>query len=117
MRCPSPSCHLGPHCWLDPHGKYHYQSRIHHLQRLIAYAEGGGILECQDDVPNTVREELFLEEQQNLESLQSKSNKMVAPGNCPPININFMEGQHHVRSPAANSIAASATLLLTTSFY
>ena len=21
MRCPSPSCHLGPHCWQDPHGK------------------------------------------------------------------------------------------------
>ncbi|CAI7646689.1 unnamed protein product [Penicillium pancosmium] len=82
MRCPSPSCHLGPHCWQDPHGKKHYQLRTHHLKRLIAYVEGGGILECQDDVPDAVREELFLEEQQRLESSQFKSSKQQAPGNC-----------------------------------
>ncbi|KAI1833425.1 hypothetical protein DTO013E5_8435 [Penicillium roqueforti] len=109
MRCPSPSCHLGPHCWQDPHGKKHYQLRTHHLKRLIAYIEGGGILECQDDVPDAVHEELFLEEQQKLESLQSKGNKILAPGNCPPININFMGGQPHLQSPATNSIPALAT--------
>ena len=109
MRCPSPSCHLGPHCWQDPHGKKHYQLRTHHLKRLIAYVEGGGILECQGDVPDAVREELFLEEQQKLENQQSKSNKMLASGNCPPININFMGGQPHLESPAAYSIAASDT--------
>ncbi|CAG7989657.1 unnamed protein product [Penicillium salamii] len=57
MRCPSPSCHLGPHCWQDPHGKKHYQLRTHHLKRLIAYVEGGGILECQVDVPDAVLQE------------------------------------------------------------
>ncbi|CAG7997399.1 unnamed protein product [Penicillium salamii] len=36
MRCPSPSCHLGPHCWQDPHGKKHYQLRTHHSKRLVA---------------------------------------------------------------------------------
>jgi len=40
MRCPSPSCNLGTHCWQDPHGKKHYQLRTHHLKRLIAYAKG-----------------------------------------------------------------------------
>ncbi|OQD97551.1 hypothetical protein PENVUL_c083G00238 [Penicillium vulpinum] len=109
MRCPSPSCHLGPHCWQDPYGKKHYQLRTHHLKRLIAYVESGGIRECQDDVPDAVREELFLEEWQKLESLQSKGNKMLAPGNCPPININFMGGQPHLQSPATNSIPALAT--------
>ncbi|CAG7985292.1 unnamed protein product [Penicillium salamii] len=109
MRCPSPSCHLGPHCWQDPNGKKHYQLRTHHLKRLIAYVEGGGILECQDDVPDAVREELVLEEQQKLEILQSKSNKKVACGNYPPININFMGGQPHLQSPAAYSTAASDT--------
>ncbi|CAI7621271.1 unnamed protein product [Penicillium pancosmium] len=39
-------------CWQDPHGKKHYQLRTHHLKRLIAYVERGGILECQDDVPD-----------------------------------------------------------------
>jgi hypothetical protein len=68
MHCPSPSCHLGPHCWQDPHGKKHYQLRTHHLKRLTAYVEGVGILQCQDDLPDAVREELFLEEQQRLES-------------------------------------------------
>jgi len=64
-------------------------------------------LECQDDVPNAIRKELVLEEQQKLESLQSKSNKMLASGNYPPININFIGGQPHLQSPAAYSIAAS----------
>lgn len=67
MRCPSPTYHLGPYCWQDPHGKKHYQLRTYHLKRLIAYVEGGGILECQDDLPDAIREELFLEEQQRLE--------------------------------------------------
>jgi hypothetical protein len=79
------------------------------LKRLIAYVEGGGILECQDDVPDAVREELFLEEQQKLESLQAKGNKMLTAGNCPPIDINFIGGQHHLQSPATNSIATLAT--------
>jgi hypothetical protein len=34
---------------------------------------------------------------------------MLAIGNCPPININFMGGQHHLQSPATNSIATLAT--------
>jgi hypothetical protein len=79
------------------------------LKRLIAYAEGGGLLECQDDVPDAFREELFLEEQQKLESLQAKGNKMLTAGNYPPINIIFMGGQHHLQSPATNSIATLAT--------
>jgi hypothetical protein len=94
MRCPTPSCHLGPHCWQDPHGKKHYQLRTHHLKRLIAYVEGGNILECQKHVPDAVREELFLEEQQKVENLQSKGNKLLAAENCLPININFIGAQH-----------------------
>ncbi|KAK5805930.1 hypothetical protein VI817_000188 [Penicillium citrinum] len=106
MRCPSPSCHLGPHCWQDPHGKKHYQLRTHHLKRLIAYVEGGGILECQDDVPDTIRDDLYMEEQQKLEHSQSKSNKSLALGGCPPININFMGGQPSLQPPAVSSITS-----------
>lgn len=107
MRCPSPSCHLGPHCWQDPHGKKHYQLRTHHLKRLVAYVEGGGLIECQDDIPEAIREELYLEEQQRLDQSQSKSNKSLAVGSCPPININFMGGQPSVQPPVVNSIAPS----------
>lgn len=79
------------------------------MKRLIAYIKGGGILECQDNIPEAVREELFLEEQQKLESLQSKSSKILTPGSCPPININFIGGQPQLQPSATNSIAASAT--------
>ncbi|CAG8937554.1 unnamed protein product [Penicillium salamii] len=107
MRCPSLSCHLGLYCWQDAYRKKRYQLRTHHLKHLMAYVKGGGILECQDDVPDAVREELFLEEQQKLESQQSKSNKILASGNCPSININFIGGQPHLQSPVAYSTAVS----------
>ncbi|KAJ5823007.1 hypothetical protein N7447_005347 [Penicillium robsamsonii] len=107
MGYPSPSCHLGPHCWQDPHGKKHYQLRTHHLKRLIAYVEGGGVLECQDDVPDTIREELYMEEQHRLESSRSKSNKGAVSGSCPPININFMGAQPSMQPAVITPTAAS----------
>jgi hypothetical protein len=75
-------------------GKTHYQLRT--LEVLFAYIERGGILKYQDDVSNAIREEFFLEEQQISVGLQFKSNKMLALGNCPPININFIGGQSHL---------------------
>jgi hypothetical protein len=89
MRCPSSSCHLGPHCWQDPHGKKHYALRSHHLKRLIAFVEEGNTLQSHEDVPEIFREELFMEEQQRLENQQSKKRNMSSiPGSC-PINIHF----------------------------
>ncbi|KAJ5659398.1 hypothetical protein N7507_005849 [Penicillium longicatenatum] len=67
--------------------------RTYRLKRLIIYIERGGILECQDNIPDAIREELFLENQQRLENSQSKSSKQHAPGNWAPININFMGAQ------------------------
>jgi hypothetical protein len=110
MRCPSSSCHLGPHCWQDPHGKKHYGLRSHHLKRLIAYVEKGGSLQSHDDIPDTFREELYMEERQRLESQQSKSNKMVgSPGSC-PINISFNGMQPCLQSQAPTLAASSAIL-------
>ena len=111
MRCPSSSCHLGPHCWQDPHGKKHYGLRSHHLKRLIAFVEKGGALESHDDVPDTFREDLYMEERHRLENQQSKSNKMVGNlGSCPPINISFNGMQPSAQSQAPNSAATSAML-------
>ncbi|CAG8342596.1 unnamed protein product [Penicillium salamii] len=111
MRCPSPSCHLGPHCWQDPHRKKHYQLRTHHLKRLIAYVEGGGILECQDDVPDSIREELYTEEQQRLENSNLKSNKSLVPGICPPIHISFMGTQPTLQQPTISTTGVSTSVL------
>ena len=72
MRCPSSSCHLSPYCWLDPVGKKHYQLKTHHLRRLVTYVEKGGVLESHKDVPEAIREELYMEEQQNLEKDKRK---------------------------------------------
>ena len=112
MRCPSPSCHLGPHCWQDPHGKKHYRLRSHHLKRLIAFVEKGGTLQSHKDVPDNFREELYVEDQHRLESQQSKSDKMVgAPGSSQPININFHGMQYTPQREATNPTAGSAMLL------
>jgi hypothetical protein len=109
MRCPSSSCHLSPHCWQDPHGKKHYALRSHHLKRLIAFVEKGGILESHGDVPDSFREELYLEERQRLESQQSK-NKMGGSswGGPVPININ-LNGMHpSSQMQVSNSAAVPA---------
>jgi hypothetical protein len=77
------------------------------LKRLIAYVEGGGVLECQDNVPNTIREELYIEEQHRLESSRSKSNKGAVSGSCPPININFIGAQPSLQPAVVTPTAVS----------
>jgi hypothetical protein len=55
--------HPGDYCWLGPVGKKHYRLRTQTLKRLVTYAEKGGILETHKDVPDEIREELYMEEQ------------------------------------------------------
>lgn len=105
MRCPSSSCHLGRYCWQDPHGKKHYGLRTHHLKRLITFVEKGGTMQSHDDVPNNIREDLYMEERHRLESQQSKNNKITdTPGSC-PINFNFNGVQPSPQPEALNSHA------------
>jgi hypothetical protein len=112
MRCPSSSCHLGPHCWQDPHGKKHYGLRSHHVKRLISFVEKGAPLQSHEDVPDNFREELYMEERHRFESQQSRNNKMIGtPGSCHPINIHFNGMQSSPQSETSNTAAASAMLL------
>lgn len=91
MRCDSPSCHLGPYCWLDPMGKKHYQLKTHHLRRLVTYVEKGGVLDSHKDVPEAVREELYMEEQQKTEKDKRKGDPYLSRGGpYAPININVL---------------------------
>ncbi|CAI7637411.1 unnamed protein product [Penicillium pancosmium] len=101
----------GRYCWQDPHGKKHYGLRTHHLKRLIAFVEKGGTLQSHDDVPDNIREDLYMEERHRLESQQSKNNKMTGtPGSYPPINLNFNGVQPSPLAEEPNSIATPAML-------
>lgn len=94
MRCASSTCQLGPYCWVDPMGKKHYQLKTHHLRRLVTHAEKGEILEGHKDVPDLVREELYMEEQQRLEKKNPKDEHIIENGApYPPININVLPWQ------------------------
>lgn len=91
MKCDSASCHLGPYCWLDPMGKKHYRLRTQTLRRLVTYAEKGGVLETHKDVPDEIREELYMEEQQRLEKDKRKGGNILGGGTpYPSININVL---------------------------
>ena len=85
MRCPGAPCHLGPHCWRDPDGKKHYKLKTHHLKSIIRHVEQGNELNTHDDVPESIRQQLYAEEQQWVERRQ-KQTGTSAP-NFPPINI------------------------------
>lgn len=94
MRCPGPPCHLGPYCWQDPVGKKHYKLYTLQLKGLIRYVEQGGQLRTHDDVPEDIRQQLYAEEQQQVER-QQKTTKASVPS-LPPITItNVLPGTPH----------------------
>lgn len=94
MRCDSTTCPSGPYCWVDPAGKKHYQLKTHHLKRLVTYVEKGGTLDGHKDVPDIVREELYMEEQQRMEKNSRKGGYCMGNGMAyPPININVHPSQ------------------------
>jgi hypothetical protein len=90
MKCDSVACHLGPYCWLDPVGKKHHRLRTQTLKRLVTYAEKGGALETYKDVPDEIRDELYLEEQQRHEKDRRKTGNLFGGTPYPPININVL---------------------------
>jgi hypothetical protein len=100
MRCPGPPCNRGPHCWRDPHRKKHYKMRTHQLKALIRHVAQGGQLQSHDDVPEDVRQQLYAEEQQQLEQYQRASYR--APASHAPIHItNVLPGPSHLSSGPA----------------
>ncbi|EED22758.1 conserved hypothetical protein [Talaromyces stipitatus ATCC 10500] len=101
MRCPGPPCHHeGQYCWQDPIGKKHYRLRTHHLKTLIKYIEQGGIIETHDDIPDSVRDQLYAEEQQRAEKQQRSSGLSTSAAVLPPININVLLTPQHSVSTA-----------------
>lgn len=64
-------------------GKKHYRLRTQTLRRLVTYAEKVGILETHKDVPDEIREELYMEEQQRLEKEKRKGGSILGGGGTP----------------------------------
>jgi hypothetical protein len=85
MRCLGPPCKKGHYCWVDPIGKKHYPLNTRQLKSLIMYVQEGYTLDTHNDVPENVREELYIEEQKSLERNQKVSGTSAL--NLPPINI------------------------------
>lgn len=55
------------------------------MKALVKYVEQGGTLETHGDVPNTIRDQLYAEERQQIEKRQSPqpSNWIdAAPNQC-----------------------------------
>ncbi|KAJ5675345.1 hypothetical protein N7462_008242 [Penicillium macrosclerotiorum] len=84
MQCSSGACELGPHCWRDPISKKHIKLTVQNLRALVRYAEEGGLLKSHDDVPESIREKLYIQEQQRFE--RQKGGAQSTNG-YPPINI------------------------------
>jgi hypothetical protein len=75
-------------------GKKHYQLKTHHMRRLVTHVEKGGVLDSHKDVPEGIREELYMEEQQRLEKDKRKGGPSLGSGvPYPPININVLPSQ------------------------
>ncbi|KAJ8118503.1 hypothetical protein OPT61_g520 [Boeremia exigua] len=107
MRCPGPSCNLGPHCWRDPFSKKHYRLQTHHLKALVELVQHGYVLSSHDDVPEDVRSQLYAEKQQRQER-RSTAAAAATPG-LPPITItNVMPSPSH-RSLSTTSASATLT--------
>ncbi|KAJ5039138.1 hypothetical protein NUH16_008919 [Penicillium rubens] len=108
MRCPGPPCrHEGQYCWQDPEGKRHHRLQTHHLKVLIKYVEQGGVLETHADVPDSVREQLYAEENQRLDKKKKPAENATMGSMCPPININVLPAgtsQQSIHPPANDAM-------------
>lgn len=94
MRCPGPPCrHDGQYCWQDPNGKKHYKLRSNHMRTLVKYVDQGGIIETHDDIPDSLREQLYAEENQRLERRKKTTDNPATGLACPPINIHVLPAQ------------------------
>jgi len=85
MRCPGPPCTLEPYCWQDSHTNKRYKLKTHHLRVLIQHYQWGHPLETHDDVPDELRQQIYLEEEQS--SRNKRLNTTTAAANMPPIQL------------------------------
>ncbi|KIW22018.1 uncharacterized protein PV07_12576 [Cladophialophora immunda] len=99
MRCPGSPCPWGRYCWIDPVGKKHYRLLTHHLKDLVRFVERRGRLETHDDVPQSIRQQLYDEEKK---SCDRKSDKVAgSPGGSSAVTINILSGHAQQAAPSS----------------
>jgi hypothetical protein len=78
--------------------------KTHHLKALVKYVEQGGVLETHADVPDSVREQLYAEENQRLDKKKKAADNSTMGSMCPPINITVLPAGSSQQSthPPAN---------------
>ncbi|VTO87430.1 unnamed protein product [Fusarium graminearum] len=79
-----PCVNAGFYCWRDPVSKKHFKLDSSLLNKLVDYAEEGRLMRNHDHVPETIRERIFRQDQENLERKQLKRKR---GDSLPPINI------------------------------
>ncbi|KAK6706715.1 hypothetical protein SNK05_010594 [Fusarium graminearum] len=67
-----PCVNAGFYCWRDPVSKKHFKLDSSLLNKLVDYAEEGRLIRNHDHVPETIRERIFRQDQENLERKQLK---------------------------------------------
>jgi len=78
--------------------------RTHQLKALIRHVAQGGQLQSHDDVPEDVRQQLYAEEQQQLERHHRARHR--ASASHPPVHItNVLPGPSH---PSSDSVEVQA---------
>ena len=83
MRCSSGVYKLGPHYWRNSLSKKYIKLTVQNLRALVNYVEEGGVLNSHDDVPESVREKLYIQEQR----LERQKGGTQSTSGYPPINI------------------------------
>jgi hypothetical protein len=97
MHCQVSSCNSGNYCWVDPVGKKHYKLNSPLLRKLIKYAQDGNTLDTHSDVPEDIRQEIRLEDQQRFD--RKRKARAISPQSLVPINITNVLPGHSERAP------------------
>ncbi|KIW36635.1 uncharacterized protein PV06_11147 [Exophiala oligosperma] len=91
FRCLLSSCNAPNYCWPDPVAGVHRKLNNPMLKKLVKYAEDGNPLNTPNDVPEGLREEIRLEDQQRYD--RKRKARAVSPQHYPPVNItNYLPG-------------------------
>ncbi|KAF6796396.1 hypothetical protein CSOJ01_13214 [Colletotrichum sojae] len=108
MRCTGPPCRAGPYCWRDSRTSRHYRLKTHHLKTLVEHVEHGGLLQSHDDVPDSLRHQLYTEEQHQRERQRRRTMSSVASEPTDPsTDLVLQSAQTNVVSPSASTSAAT----------
>jgi hypothetical protein len=100
FHCRGHPCNKGPYCWCDPIGKKHHKLNSDTMQSLVDYALAGNTLERHEDVPQSMRQQLYDEEAMSLERHKKKTAVSTASLPNLPITITVLQ------SPSPQTTAA-----------